>query len=74
MYIFQNTILEWVRDHRVHHKFSESDADPHNANRGFLFSHVGWLCMRKHPEVYRKGKSVDLSDISSDPLLAFHIR
>lgn len=22
----QNSIYEWVRDHRVHHKFSETDA------------------------------------------------
>lgn len=29
----QNSIYEWVRDHRVHHKFSETDADPHNSNR-----------------------------------------
>lgn len=27
----QNSIYEWVRDHRVHHKFSETDADPHNS-------------------------------------------
>ena len=30
----QNDIYEWSRDHRVHHKWSETDADPHNANRG----------------------------------------
>src|SRR2546427_349928 len=28
----QNDIYEWSRDHRVHHKFSETDADPHNSN------------------------------------------
>ena len=38
-------------DGRVHHKFSETDADPHNAKRGFFFSHVGWLLVRKHPQV-----------------------
>ncbi|XP_066245144.1 acyl-CoA Delta-9 desaturase-like isoform X2 [Euwallacea similis] len=70
----QNTILEWVKDHRVHHKFSETDADPHNSNRGFLFAHVGWLCMKKHPEVIRKGKMIDVSDICADPLVAFHVR
>lgn len=31
---FQNHIYEWVRDHRVHHKFTDTDADPHNASRG----------------------------------------
>jgi stearoyl-CoA desaturase (delta-9 desaturase) len=48
---FQNDVCEWARDHRVHHKFSETYADPHNATRGFFFSHVGWLLVRKHPDV-----------------------
>ena len=26
----QGSIYSWVRDHRTHHKFSETDADPHN--------------------------------------------
>lgn len=30
--------------------------------------------MKKHPEVLRKGRVIDVSDISSDPLLAFHIK
>jgi len=33
---FQNDVIEWARDHRVHHKYSETDADPHNALRGFF--------------------------------------
>ncbi|XP_065212584.1 acyl-CoA Delta-9 desaturase-like [Planococcus citri] len=70
----QNSIFDWVRDHRVHHKFSETDADPHNSKRGFFFSHVGWLMQKKHPEVLRKGKMVDMSDITGDPLLAFHTK
>uniref|UniRef100_A0A1L8D6I7 Desaturase-1 n=1 Tax=Plutella xylostella TaxID=51655 RepID=A0A1L8D6I7_PLUXY len=70
----QNTIYEWVRDHRVHHKYSETSADPHNANRGFFFAHVGWLMMKKHPDVVRKGKVVDMSDIENDPLVRFHTK
>ena len=26
----QGSIYHWVRNHRIHHKFSETDADPHN--------------------------------------------
>jgi stearoyl-CoA desaturase (delta-9 desaturase) len=55
----------------VHHKFSETDADPHNATRGFFFSHVGWLLVRKHPDVKEKGKTIDMSDLEADPLLKF---
>ncbi|XP_077207214.1 stearoyl-CoA desaturase [Paroedura picta] len=71
---FQNDIFEWARDHRVHHKFSETDADPHNATRGFFFSHVGWLLVRKHPDVIEKGKKLDLSDLKADKVVMFQRR
>jgi stearoyl-CoA desaturase (delta-9 desaturase) len=65
---FQNDIIEWSRDHRAHHKYSETDADPHNAKRGFFFAHMGWLLVRKHPDVKAKGKQIDLSDLMRDPV------
>lgn len=68
---FQNDIYEWARDHRVHHKYSETDADPHNARRGFFFSHMGWLMYRKHPRVIEKGKKLDLSDLEQDSVVMF---
>ena len=67
----QNDIIEWSRDHRVHHKYSETDADPHNAKRGFFFAHCGWLMVRKHPDVKEKGRKVDISDLLNDPVCAF---
>ena len=66
---FQNSIYEWCRDHRVHHKFTETDGDPHNARRGFFFAHMGWLMYRKHPEVVKGGKSLDFSDLLEDPIV-----
>lgn len=68
---FQNHIYEWVRDHRVHHKHTDTDADPHNATRGFFFSHIGWLMVKKHKEVFIKGKTIDLSDLKKDPVVMF---
>ncbi|KAF6213876.1 hypothetical protein GE061_011601 [Apolygus lucorum] len=68
---FQNSIYEWVRDHRVHHKFVDTDADPHNSARGFFFSHMGWLMVKKHPDVKRKGKLIDMSDLENDPIVMF---
>lgn len=70
----QNDILEWSRDHRVHHKYTETHADPHNAKRGFFFAHMGWLLMRKHPEVLIKGRNIDLSDLKRDPVVMFQHR
>ncbi|CAG4971562.1 unnamed protein product [Parnassius apollo] len=70
----QNNIYNWVRDHRIHHKFSETSADPHDARRGFFFSHVGWLMMKKHPDVIREGRKTDMSDIANDRLIQFHTK
>ena len=55
----------------MHHKYSETHADPHNATRGFFFAHIGWLLVRKHELVKAKGKAIDLSDIESDRVLMF---
>ncbi|XP_068149475.1 acyl-CoA Delta(11) desaturase [Drosophila tropicalis] len=68
---FQDSAFDWARDHRVHHKYTETDADPYNSQRGWFFSHVGWLCTKKHPEVLAKGKEIDVSDLTSNALLMF---
>ncbi|XP_011863263.1 PREDICTED: acyl-CoA Delta(11) desaturase-like [Vollenhovia emeryi] len=66
---FQNPMYEWVRDHRVHHRYTDTDADPHNSKRGFFFSHMGWLMVRKHPDVISKGPTIDMSDVEVDPIV-----
>jgi len=63
----QGTIVHWARDHRTHHLYSDTAADPHDANLGFWFSHVGWLITKKRPEVIAAGKEVNMSDIYADP-------
>jgi len=70
----QNSIYVWSRDHRTHHKYSETHGDPHNAKRGFFFAHMGWLLCRKHPKVTTAGKTIDLSDLEADPMVMFQHR
>ncbi|XP_059608170.1 acyl-CoA Delta-9 desaturase-like [Phlebotomus argentipes] len=70
----QNSLWEWARDHRQHHKYSDTDADPHNASRGFFFSHVGWLLSRKHPKVLQFGRGIDMSDLEADSWVMFQKR
>jgi stearoyl-CoA desaturase (Delta-9 desaturase) len=67
----QGSIWHWARDHRVHHKHSETDADPHNAQRGFFFAHMGWLFIKKHPAVIEAGKKLNFDDLASDPVVVF---
>lgn len=73
-FAFQNSIYEWCRDHRVHHKFTDTNADPHNSRRGVFFSHMGWLLLRKHKDVKEKGKLVDMSDLEKDPVVMWQKR
>eukprot|EP00112_Aurelia_sp_Birch-Aquarium-sp1_P010479 Seg2237.2 transcript_id=Seg2237.2/GoldUCD/mRNA.D3Y31 product="Acyl-CoA desaturase" protein_id=Seg2237.2/GoldUCD/D3Y31 len=70
----QNHIYEWARDHRCHHKYSETNGDPHNATRGFFFSHVGWLLVRKHKDIKSKGAKLNLDDLHNDPIVMFQKR
>jgi stearoyl-CoA desaturase (delta-9 desaturase) len=49
----QASAIQWVADHRRHHRFSDRDGDPHSpwrygtsfaaVTKGFVYSHVGWL-------------------------------
>ena len=68
---FQKDIYDWVRDNRVHHKFSDTECDPHNASNGFFYSHIGWLMLKKEDCVIKKGKMLDLSDLEADPVIMF---
>lgn len=70
----QGTIFHWARDHRVHHKFSETDADPHNATRGFFYAHMGWLFVKKHEAVVVAGRELDFTDLKEDACVMFQKR
>jgi stearoyl-CoA desaturase (delta-9 desaturase) len=49
----QGPVVQWVADHRKHHRFSDREGDPHSPwrygrtaralTKGFFYSHVGWL-------------------------------
>ncbi len=67
----QGSPLEWVAHHRMHHAGSDTPQDPHDASRGFWYSHMGWL-FHKNPNVDDVGKLRKFGrDISADPYLTF---
>ncbi|MCO6432242.1 MAG: acyl-CoA desaturase [Deltaproteobacteria bacterium] len=40
----QKGVLWWSANHRTHHKYSDTEKDPHSMKRfGFWYSHVGWI-------------------------------
>ena len=37
----------WVATHRIHHKFSDKEGDPHSPRDGKWWSHMGWILTGK---------------------------
>ena len=72
----EGPVIEWVANHRMHHRFSDRPGDPHSphldeaggwrgALRGLLHAHAGWLFFASHtacPERYAP-------DLLADPAL-----
>lgn len=68
------SVIDWVKWHRVHHKHSDTKADPHNINDGFWFAHVGWLITEQLPEVTEATKHVNYDDIVNRKDMLFQQR
>jgi stearoyl-CoA desaturase (delta-9 desaturase) len=64
-------IVLWAKMHRIHHKYSDTTSDPHDARRGFFFSHIGWLLSTKHPDFLAKMKEENVSDLENDPFVKY---
>ena len=65
------SILSYSRDHRNHHKWPATHADPKNPGRGFFFAHMGWWLLKKRPEVIEYGKKVPTDDLTKDPIVYY---
>ncbi|EER12488.1 Acyl-CoA desaturase, putative [Perkinsus marinus ATCC 50983] len=70
----QGSVIHWVRDHRLHHLYSDTDKDPHDSQRGFFYSHVGWLLVRKPKRVLDAGRKISLNDLYKDNILLIQHR
>lgn len=62
---FQNSALKWCSDHRVHHKFVDTETDPYNINEGFFHAHMGWIFLKKNNEI----KTRFAKDLMKDNLI-----
>lgn len=68
---FQYSIYSWSIGHRVHHKYSDTDADPHSTSRGFFFAHAGWMFRKEHPDVSMRERLYNFSDLDRDAVIVF---
>ncbi len=47
---FENSALNWVSDHRKHHKHTDHDGDPYDISHGLFYAHIGWILFKLSPE------------------------
>lgn len=64
----QGSIRWWCRDHRAHHRFTDTSKDPYNAKEGFFHSHLGWMLVKQDP---KKIGRADIGDLNKDPIVRF---
>jgi len=43
--------LWWAGHHRIHHRYTDTELDPHTPRKGFWWSHVGWILSRDTKEL-----------------------
>ncbi|KAJ2751319.1 stearoyl-CoA 9-desaturase, partial [Coemansia nantahalensis] len=46
----QGSIIWWVQNHRLHHRYTDTERDPYNIKRGFWYAHHGWILFRRKEE------------------------
>ncbi|MDX2054818.1 MAG: fatty acid desaturase [Polyangiaceae bacterium] len=65
----QNSALQWVNNHRVHHSKVDRTEDPYNIKRGFLWAHIGWVLFKDREPVVKR-----VRDLQADPLVTWQDR
>ena len=59
--------LWWAANHRAHHRYSDTEQDVHSPQKGFWWSHVGWILCNRY-----KAADLDLvRDLAAFPELRF---
>ncbi len=49
----ENSVIAWAAAHRFHHRNVDTDDDPYNPQKGFFYSHMGWILVEgpKHDDL-----------------------
>lgn len=62
-------MYDWILEHRIHHKYHETELDPYNPKRGFLYSQLTCRILSKHPEFETIKRNIDMKDVEEDSLV-----
>ncbi len=66
---FQGSVIWWSKEHRVHHRYEDTDQDPYGIQKGFWYAHLGWLLEKREEASDR-----NVPDLISDRMLVIQNR
>lgn len=62
----QGSVRWWSEQHRIHHRYTDTDQDPYSIKKGLFYSHMGWILMKQDPK--EKGHA-EVADLDRDPVV-----
>jgi stearoyl-CoA desaturase (delta-9 desaturase) len=68
---FEGSCKWWCRNHRAHHRYTDTDKDPYNARRGFFYAHLGWMLVKQNANQIG---FADITDLQRDPMIEWQHR
>lgn len=63
------SIKWWASMHRAHHRYVDTQKDPHTMRKGIWWTHIGWLLFKPHVKVQNAIKESTGDDLDSDTLV-----
>ncbi|XP_045768503.1 acyl-CoA Delta-9 desaturase [Maniola jurtina] len=68
------SIYDWVQNHRFHHAYYKTDADPYDSRKGFVFAHFHTRLQKLSEYQESLKNTIDMSDIEKDSVVMFQKR
>ncbi len=63
---FESSPIWWATIHRAHHRFTDTEKDPHSPRYGNYHSYAGWIFTKHYPE--HLDPAIHAPDLVNDPL------
>ena len=64
----QDSPEKWIATHRMHHKFVDTESDPHSARSGFWWPQIGWVLWGKAQDHDEETLMRYIPDLLKDPI------
>ena len=66
----EGPIIWWAREHRAHHRYTDTEEDPYNIKKGLLHAHLLWMVLERP----RRRRHIDISDLKADRIVMWQSR